>query len=597
MARAAASTSLPLWDLTDLYPSIDSPKVQADIKKGRKACEEFAKSYKPPFAKYSGNKLAKAIADYEVLQDSLGRLHSYADLVYASDMSNPKHAQFYQNMQESLNELSSQLLFFGLAINKISEKDLKEKLKNSKALAYYGPWLRDVRSYKPYQLDDQLEKLLHEKRIVSQSWTRLFDESIARMRFTIGGKNLTSAEALDLLSGADPEKREAAAKVIGAEFEKNKELFALITNTLAKDKSIEDQWRGFKQPISARNVSNSVEDAVVDALSQTVKANYSRLAHRYYAWKAKQFGQKQLNYWDRNAPLPAASDKPIEWDAARELVLSSYAAFSAELAKIGKQFFDKNWIDVPTRPGKAPGAFAHPTVPSAHPYLLLNYQGKTRDVMTLAHELGHGVHQVLSAKQGALMADTPLTLAETASVFGEMLTFQEILRREKNAAKRKHMIASKVEDMLNTVVRQTAFCDFERQVHDARKLGELSAEQLSDIWMNVQKESLGKSIKFYPEYGNYWMYIPHFIHSPFYVYAYAFGDCLVNSLYAVYQLESAKGAKQAKAFEQKYIEMLKAGGTLRHKELLKPFGLDATKPDFWQRGLDVISDYIDQLEA
>jgi len=586
---------LPVWNLADLYPSIDSPKIERDLKQLAKLAEQFAKKYKPPFERTAPKRLAEAVKEYEAISDLMGRLSSYADLEYSSNMADPKRAQFYQNMQESINQISSQLIYFTLELNKMSDRELKAKLSRSKELAHYVPWLRDIRSFRHYQLSDDLEKMLHEKQVVTHSWVRLFDESVARMRFDVSGKTLTSAEALDLLSSADATKRKEAAKVIGTEFEKHKDQFALITNTLAKDKSIEDNWRGFKQPISARNVSNRVEDAVVQALLETVRANYGKLSHRYYAWKAKQFTRKTLDYWDRNAPLPSMPDVKIPWSDARELVLSAYMAFSPELAKIGRQFFDKDWIDVPVRAGKAPGAFAHPTVPSAHPYLLLNYQGKTRDVMTLAHELGHGVHQVLAASQGALMADTPLTLAETASVFGEMLTFQEILRRERNPARRNSLIASKVEDMLNTVVRQTAFCEFERQVHAERKQGELTAGRIGEIWMSVQSESLGPAIKLYPEYSHYWMYIPHFIHSPFYVYAYAFGDCLVNSLYAVYQKEAAGGADRAKAFERKYIEMLKAGGTLRHKELLKPFGLDATKADFWQKGLDVIAGYIDQL--
>jgi oligoendopeptidase F len=589
------SNALPNWDLTDLYPAPDAPQVEKDFKKAEKKTNEFVKNYGKAFPKISGAKLAQALKDYEVLQDILGKLSSYADLLYSGDMGDAANAQFYQNTKERLNDITTELLFFTLAINRLGDKEFKAKLKTSKELRHYEPWLRDVRSFKPHQLSDELEQLLHEKHITSAAWSRLFDESIARMRFKVGKDTLTSAEALDLLSHPDGKKRQAAAQAIGAEFEKHKDHYALITNTLAKDKAIEDDWRGFEQPISSRNLSNQVEDEVVDALLTAVRARYKDLAHRYYRWKAKQFGQKSLDYWDRNAPLPGGDEQKYGWNEAKSLVLEAYAAFSPTLAKVGQQFFDKNWIDAPTRPGKSPGAFAHPTVPSAHPYLLLNFQGKTRDVMTLAHELGHGVHQVLSAEQGALMADTPLTLAETASVFGEMLTFQEILRREKKAERRTRLIASKVEDMLNTVVRQIAFCTFELRVHAARRAGELTAAQIGEIWMDVQKESLGPAIKFQPEYNHYWMYIPHFIHSPFYVYAYAFGDCLVNSLYAEYSKAVGQGAKQGQAFEAKYIEMLKAGGTLRHKQLLKPFGLNAAKPDFWDQGLDVIASYIGQL--
>lgn len=596
MAKAKATPELPTWDLSDLYPARDSKSFAADMKKAGMLADQFFKNYSKAFPKITAVKLAQSIKDFEVISDLIGKLGSFAQLDYASDMSDPARAQFYQNTSEALNNLTGKLIFYTLAINKIPEKELQAKIKSSKALSSYQPWLRDVRAYKPYQLDDGIEKVIHDKSVVDQSWIRMFDESISRMRFKIGGKMLTEPEALDLLSNKDAAKRKEAAKVIGEEFEKHKEHYSLIMNTIVKDKAINDGWRGFKQPISSRNVANQVEDKVVDALMSTVQQNYAALSHRYYTWKAKQFGVKQLDYWDRNAPLPGDVDRPYSWDTAKEVVLSSYAAFSPTLAKVGKQFFDNNWIDVPTRAGKAPGAFAHPTVPSAHPYLLLNYLGKTRDVMTLAHELGHGVHQVLAAKQGALMADTPLTLAETASVFGEMLTFQELLRREKDTAKRRRLIAGKIEDMLNTVVRQIAFCEFERRVHDARKTTELTPDAIGNIWMGVQQESLGKAIRFSPEYANYWMYIPHFIHTPFYVYAYAFGDCLVNSLYAVYQKESAKSAAAAKAFEHKYIAMLSAGGTLRHKELLKPFGLDASKPDFWQQGLNMISGFIDQLD-
>jgi oligoendopeptidase F len=526
----------------------------------------------------------------------LGKLGSYAQLVYAGDMTNAENAQFYQNISESLTDISSKTLFFALAINRIDEDAMKKMLSSSKKLKHYAPWLRDVRAMKPYQLSDELEQLLHDKSVTGHAaWCRLFDETMAQMRFPMDGQKLSSAEIFDLMSSKHPEVRKKAAKVIGATLEKHAHIFTLITNTLAKDKDIEDKWRGFKEPISARNVSNQVEDEVVETLLETVRKNYARLSHRYYAVKAQWLGDKKLNYWDRNAPLPQDDDTHYRWNDAVELVLGAYQAFSPELARIGKEFFDKNWIDAPVRKGKSPGAFAHPTVPSVHPYLLVNFQGKTRDVMTLAHELGHGVHQVLSAQQGALMADTPLTLAETASVFGEQLVFQEILRREKNKARRKILIAGKVEDMLNTVVRQVAFCTFEQRVHAERKTGELTTDRLGEIWLDVQSESLGPSLRFKAAYAFYWSYIPHFIHSAFYVYAYAFGDCLVNALYARYQTESQQG--KAAEFEQNYLQMLRAGGTLRHKELLAPFDIDITDAGFWQQGLDIIAGYIDELEG
>lgn len=585
---------LPEWDLTDFYASADAPAVARDFTRLEKLCADFRKNYEGNVRTMDAAALAGAIREYEVMQELFGKLGSYAQLRYAKNMSDPANAQFYQNTQEKITALSSQILFFTLAVNRLDDQKLQQMLKNL-ALKHYEPWLRDVRAFRPYQLSDDLEKILHEKYVAGRAaWTRLFDETIAALRFSIGKKKLTSAEAFHMLSLKDAAARKQAAISIGQVLKDNAPLFTLVTNTLAKDKEIEDKWRGFKQPISSRNVSNYIEDEVVEALLSTVRKNYPKLSHRYYRLKAKWFGKKQLEYWDRNAPLPGDVDRTYSWAEAKELVLTSYGSFSPTLASVGNRFFTNAWIDVPVTPGKAPGAFAHPTVPSVHPYLLLNFQGKSRDVMTLAHELGHGVHQVLAAKQGALMCDTPLTLAETASVFGEQLTFREMVRRERNTKRRQMLIAAKVEDMLNTVVRQVAFCEFEKRVHGERRKGELSTDRLNQIWMDVQGESLGPALKLHGDYQYYWSYIPHFIHSPFYVYAYAFGDCLVNSLYAVYE----KGAKNGKnpEFERKYLAMLEAGGSLRHKELLKPFGLDASKPDFWQQGLNIIAGFIDELE-
>ena len=585
--------ALPEWDLTDFYASQDAPEVSRDFKRLEKLCDAFHKAYDTKVDKLDSALLAQAIREYEMIQELLGKLGSYAQLRFAKNMSDPAIAQFYQNTQEKLTQLSSRILFFGLSINKLDDKKIASMLKTP-VLKIYEPFLRDVRSFKPYQLSDEAEKMLLEKNVTGRAaWTRLFDESMANLKFPMDKKELTSAEIFNLMSAKEAATRKKAALVIGEVFDKQAPLYTLITNTLAKDKEIEDNWRGFKHPISSRNVSNYIEDEVVDALLTAVKNSYPKLAHRYYKLKAKWFGVKQLDYWDRNAPLPGDTDREYTWDEAKELVLSAYAHFSPTLATHGKTFFDKPWIDAAVTPGKSPGAFAHPTVPSVHPYLLVNFQGKSRDVMTLAHELGHGVHQVLAAKQGTLQSDTPLTLAETASVFGEQLTFREIIRREKDPKRKRRLIAAKVEDMLNTVVRQIAFCDFEKRVHGMRKKGELTTADIDAIWMEVQTESLGSGLKLHGNYKHFWMYVPHFIHSPFYVYAYAFGDCLVNSLYAVYE----KGAKNGSnpAFEKKYLTMLEAGGTLRHKELLKPFGLDATKPDFWQGGLDIIAGFIEEL--
>ncbi|MCH7941933.1 MAG: M3 family oligoendopeptidase [Proteobacteria bacterium] len=581
--------SLPEWDLSDLYPSMESAELTRDLAAAQAAAEAFEMRFGGKLAGLDGDGLGAAIAEYESIDEILGRVMSYASLCHATAIDDPEVGRFHQTMHERVNAISAQLLFFTLELNDLDDDALSAKMA-APAAARYGSWVRDRRAFRPYQLSREIERLLHEKSVAGRvAWTRLFEQTMDSLRFPLDGGQLTSAEALHLLSDHDGEVRARAAKVIGEVLGENLRSFALILNTLMKDKEIEDEWRGFKRPISARNLSNHVEDAVVDALISAVKGAYPKLSHRYYAIKARWFGVDALPYWDRNAPLPNEDDRVISWDQARISVLGAYRAFSPEMADLGSRFFDNPWIDARTRPGKAPGAFSHPTVPGAHPYILLNYQGAPRDVMTLAHELGHGVHQLLAADQGGLMADTPLTLAETASVFGEQLTFRAMLDAEDDPRPRRAMLAAKVEDMLNTVVRQVAFCDFERRLHDERRAGELTPARISEIWMAVQAESLGPAITFDEGYGAYWSYIPHFIHSPFYVYAYAFGDCLVNSLYGVYR-ESPDG------FEAKYLDMLRAGGTLRHGELLAPFGLDAADPGFWNHGLDVISGFIDALE-
>ena len=588
--KKAALGSLPEWDLRDLYPGRESPELIRDLARLADDAEAFRRQHVGRLAELPGAALGAAIATYERLQELSGRIVSYASLVHAGNLSDPEIGRFHQTIQERVNAVSTTLLFFTLEINKLDDARLAEK-EADPALARYRPWLRDTRAFRPHQLSDEVEKLLHEKSVAGRAaWTRLFDETIADLRFPFRGQELTEAEALDLLSDRDGEVRREAADNIGEVLGRNARTFALITNTLAKDKEIEDRWRRFARPISSRNLANFVEDDVVDALISAVRDSYPRLSHRYYRLKARWFGVEALPFWDRNAPLPEDGDRLIPWREAEETVLSAYNAFSPELAAVGRRFFASPWIDAPTRPAKASGAFAHPTVPAAHPYLLLNYQGRVRDVMTLAHELGHGVHQVLAGRQGYLMADTPLTLAETASVFGEMLTFRALLARETDPQRRKIMLSGKVEDMLNTVVRQIAFATFEIRVHDERRNAELTPDHIAEIWLDVQRESLGPAVRLDGVYRHYWSYIPHFIHTPFYVYAYAFGDCLVNSLYAVYQ-DAHQG------FAERYLDMLRAGGTLRHKELLTPFGLDASDPAFWSKGLSVVSGFIDELEA
>jgi oligoendopeptidase F len=586
--------ALPEWDLKDLYPGLDSPEIKWDLENSENRCVEFEKTYKGQLAALaavpSAPGLFEAVKRYEAISDLLGRLGSYSGLLYASDNTNPTYSKFYGDINERITAASIHLLFFTLELNRVDDAALDAAMTDPK-LGHYRPWFEDVRKEKPYQLEDRVEQLFHEKSITGYSaWNRQYDESVAGLRFKIGGKSLSIELALNQLQDVDGKKRKAAAQALAKTFKQNLRPFTLITNTLAKDKEISDRWRGFKDVAEARHLANRVEPEVVEALVAAVRAAYPRLSHRYYALKAKWFGKKTLPHWDRNAPLPKVAQRTIPWDAARATVLTAYGAFSPKMAEVADRFFVNNWIDAAVRPGKQPGAFAHPTVPSAHPYVLLNYQGKPRDVMTLAHELGHGVHQLLAAPNGPLMAPTPLTLAETASVFGEMLTFKKLLAQTTENKQRKAMLAAKVEDMINTVVRQIAFYSFERKVHLERRNGELTADKLCELWMSVQAESLGPAIELKPGYETFWTYIPHFIHSPFYVYAYAFGDCLVNSLYAVYE-------KSASGFAERYLEMLSAGGTKHHSELLAPFGLDARDPKFWDGGLSVIARLIDELET
>lgn len=583
---------LPVWKLEDLYPGMESDALKGDLSWLETECAAFAADYQGKLADLSGEEMAEVLRRYEAIQRKSGRIGSYAGLLYQQDTSAPERGKFLADMDAKLTDMSTPLVFFTLELNRIDDAVLEAKLAESAALERYRPWFARLRSFRPHQLSDELETYQHDMSVVgSSAWNRLFDETMAGLTFDVEGEDepLNAERTLNLLSDADRAKRAAGAAALSKVFNENLGLFARITNTLAKEKEIEDRWRKLPSPQASRHLANHVEPEVVDALRDAVVAAYPKISHRYYALKAKWLGLEKLQHWDRNAPLPSADDRRIGWDEARSMVMDAYAGFHPRMAELAEPFFENGWIDAPSKPGKAPGAFAHPTVTDAHPYVMLNYLGKTRDVMTLAHELGHGVHQVLAAGQGELLSRTPLTLAETASVFGEMLTFKKMLAAA-DPAKKKALLAGKVEDMINTVVRQIAFYEFESRVHAARRDGELTQDQLCDIWMGVQDESLGPIFEFEEGYRAYWTYIPHFIHSPFYVYAYAFGDGLVNALYAVYE-EAPEG------FQQKYFDMLAAGGSKHHSELLAPFGLDASDPAFWQKGLGVISGMIDELEA
>ena len=583
--------NLPDWDLSDLYAGEDAPELDRDWAWLEKACAEFASDYEGKLAGLDAAGLLECVLRYEQIDSVGGRIMSFAGLRYYQNTTDADRAKFMADAQDRITTYTTPLVFFSLEVNRIEDDILAAHFEANSDLARYKPIFDRMRAMKPYQLSDELEKFLHDQSTVgSAAWNRLFDETVAGLEFEVDGETMGIEGTLNLLSEQDRDKREAGARAVAEVFGENLKIFARVHNTLAKEKEITDRWRGLPTPQASRHFANHVEPEVVEALRNAVVEAYPKLSHRYYALKAKWMGLDKLQVWDRNAPLPQADDRLVNWDEARKTVLDAYADFDPEMAKLAEPFFDKGWIDAGVKPGKAPGAFAHPTVADVHPYVMLNYLGKPRDVMTLAHELGHGVHQVLAAGQGELLSSTPLTLAETASVFGEMLTFRKLLDTAETKEEKRTMLAGKVEDMINTVVRQIAFYDFECKLHDARRKGELTPDDINALWMSVQAESLGPVFEFMDGYETFWAYIPHFVHSPFYVYAYAFGDGLVNALYAVY----AEGDPD---FQTKYFEMLKAGGSMHHSKLLAPFGLDASDPKFWDKGLSMISGFIDELEA
>lgn len=583
--------ALPDWDLTDLYTAPDAPEIARDLDRVEKACADFAATYEGRLATLDAPAMLACVHAFEEIERIAGRLMSYAGLRYYQNTTASDRAQFLQNLQEKVTDFTAPLVFFTLEMNRIPDADFAAVIDADPALARYKPVFERMRAMKPYQLSDELEKFLHDQSAIgAAAWNKLFDETIAGLTFTPEGDELSLEATLNLLTEQDRNRREAAARELAKVFGANIRLFSRVHNTLAKEKEIEDRWRKMPTPQTARHLANHVEPEVVEALRDAVVAAYPRLSHRYYGLKRKWLGLETLEVWDRNAPLPMEETRVIDWAEARRTVMDAYAGFDPEMARLAEPFFERGWIDAGVKPGKAPGAFAHPTVTDAHPYVMLNYLGKPRDVMTLAHELGHGVHQVLAADQGELLSQTPLTLAETASVFGEMLTFRKLLDAAESPDQRKVLLAGKVEDMINTVVRQIAFYDFECKLHAARRGGELTPDDINALWMSVQAESLGPAFSFMDGYETFWAYVPHFVHSPFYVYAYAFGDGLVNALYAVYEDGDAD-------FQAKYFDMLKAGGSKHHTALLAPFGLDATDPAFWDKGLSMISGFIDELEA
>ena len=581
---------LPLWDLSEIYKDIKDPMIKNDLKDIRNLSKDFLKKWKGKIKDLNSEEFVDCIDQYQNLNEKIYKIGTHSNLIFATNMEDPEISRYNSSISDEVTEIFSSLIFVTLELSKINDDIINEWVLNDEA-KHWLPYLTILRKRNPYLLDPLVEEILIEKSATGRSaWVRLFDETSAALRFPFKTEMVSEAEILNYLSDIDPEKRKIAGKSLSQTLEKNKRIFGMILNVISRDRYIEDNKRGFKRIVSSRNLDNDVEDEVVDALVKTVDEAMPQLTHRYYKWKAKQFGKSKIDWWDRNAPLPQTSDRSIEWSEAKSIVLESFASFHPEIARLANLFFENNWIDADVRKGKASGAFAHPSIPSLHPYVLLNYQGKIRDVMTLAHELGHGVHQILAAKNGLLMSETPLTVAETASVFGEMLVFRKLLE-ESNHEQKKQLLAGKIEDMLNTVARQIGFHQFEVKFHEARIKSELTPDEIGDIWMETQSHAVGPYVTLTEDYKVLWGYIPHFVHTPFYVYAYAFGDSLVNALWHAYQNTDKQ------SFSEKYIAMLSAGGTKSHNDLLKPFNLSAYDKSFWQKGISMISGLMDELES
>ena len=590
--KCCQKNELPSWDLSDLYKSIDDKQIEKDLAEYKKSAISFAKKYKGKLEGLNAKQFFKMAEECEKRSVLGNKLGVYAYLNMVTQMKNAQAMTFYQNISEKLNDYSKPTIFLSLELNQLSEAKIKEWMQDSQA-SYFAPWLNRIRTFKDYELSEAVEEILHEKSVTSgEGWERLYEETSSRLKFVVDGKEYNDAEISKLTLEKDAKIREKAGREIARVYKENAPLFTLNYNMVVKDKSIEDIKRGFKSPVASQNLANRVDDKAVKSLAETVKENYADIAHRFYKLKAKWLGVKKLEYWDRNAPLPFESDKKYSWEEAVKTVLSSYNEFSPKLYNLAKDFFNKNnsWIDVPPRDGKRSGAFAMPLPDAYHPYLFLNFVGKQNDVLTLAHELGHGCHMRLSSKQGDLNDATPLTLAEVASVFTEMLTFQSLLKKAETNEEKLCLIAGKVNDMINTAIRQIAFHFFETRVHEERRKGEVSQERLAQIWREEMSSSLGKYVNIDEVTENNWAVVGHFFWKPFYVYAYSFADCLVNSLYQVY----SEG--KVKDFADKYLEMLSLTGVKKYDELLKPFGLNAKDAKFWNKGLSLISGYIDELE-
>ena len=587
-------TGLPIWDLSDLYNGADDPKIEADFASGANNVKELAK-LQGAFLSARGNAerlgllIDQAASLYERAMDDIGGALAYAGLSSAIDRENPIISKLQSDLGTQAAMISADSLYLSLELNKLEDWEIEQALKATPKAQKWRPWLRRIRASRPHELTPDLERLLLERMPAVSQWTRLFDETLARMRAKVGKEQLTLNDALTRLSSPQPAVRKAAAQGLTTALREVAPVLALSLNTLAFEKQVEDRWRKYADPAASRHLANEVDKDAVDAMADAVGESYATLSHRYYALKARIMGRKQLDFWDRNAPLTQDVQKTYGWEEAKAIVLASFRQMGPEFENRAKIFFDKPWIDAQPRPGKTSGAFAHPVTANRHPYVLLNFSGDRREVLTLAHELGHAVHQTLCQPLGSILADTPLTLAETASIFAEGLVFEHLVATA-SLEEKKALLAGKIEDGLNTVIRQIAFHRFEEKFHAARQEGEVSVDQINAIWLDVMGASLGPAIKLNDGYEVYWSYVGHFVNSPFYVYAYAFGDLLVSAL-------MEKRREDPAGFTPGYQALLAAGGTKTYVDALAPFGMNPRDKAFWKMGCARLEGLIDAFEA
>ena len=581
----------PLWDLSDLYASREDARIQTDLDRARALVDKL-NAYQGKLGGLSGAALGQALDEvirtYEEASEILGALGAFAFLGASTDRENALAQSFEADVREKITAIATPTVWVTLEINQLDDEAVKAALDAHEPARRWAPWLRRLRAMKPHELSEELETFIAERGPLQAQWSRLFDETLAALRADVDGEKLTLSEGLNRLTDKDEAKRAAAGKAMTEAFNGITRTMGMVLNTIAAEKALEDRKRGFKRPADSRHLANEVHGESVDAMAEAVAESYPRIAHRYYALKAKLMGKDKLNHWDRNAPLGQAGSKTYDWQGGKELVLSSFADLGGDFAERAGWFFERPWIDARPRAGKQSGAYSHPVTAGTHPYVFMNWMGERRDVLTLAHELGHGVHQTLAAGQGGLLADTPLTLAETASIFAEGLTFDRLLA-EATDEDRRALLAGRIEDGLNTVVRQIAFHRFETRFHDERAKGEVPVERINQIWTEELTASLGPAVDL-TGYENWWAYVSHFVHSPFYVYAYAFGDLLVAAL-----METR--AKDPEAFTPLYRELLANGGSKTYVEALEPFGLDPRDPAFWTIGTKRLEHLVDQFEA